>query len=259
VTAVIDNRFRATLGQGRCSIGISPGFPSPEIVEFCGLLGFDWVLVDAEHGALTIERCQALVRAAHGVGAGVLLRAPSAEPHLVSPYLDTGAFTVLIPHVSDARRARPAVDSCFYPPRGSRGVGTTTRAANYGVSQTAAEYLARANDLVMAIPMIEDMAGVANADEILRVPGVEAIVVGPGDLAASMGLPGQTNHPKVAAAVDAVIAKGKAAGRLVGTAAGTPQAAAAFIGKGVDFLLCNAIPLFADAARRFLSEIGASR
>jgi 4-hydroxy-2-oxoheptanedioate aldolase len=127
------------------------------------------------------------------------------------------------------------------------------------VSQTAAEYLARANDLVMAIPMIEDMAGVANADEILRVPGVEAIVVGPGDLAASMGLPGQTNHPKVAAAVDAVIAKGKAAGRLVGTAAGTPQAAAAFIGKGVDFLLCNAIPLFADAARRFLSEIGASR
>jgi 4-hydroxy-2-oxoheptanedioate aldolase len=174
---------------------------------------------------------------------------------MVTPYLDTGAFSVLIPHVGDARQARSAVEGCFYPPKGSRGVGSTTRAANYGTTQTAAEYLARANEVVMAIPMIEDEAGVANIDEILRVPGVEAIVVGPGDLAASMGHPGQLGHPDVASAVDAVIAKSKAAGVIVGTAAGTPAAGQAFIAKGVDFLLCNAIPLFAESARRFLREL----
>jgi 4-hydroxy-2-oxoheptanedioate aldolase len=256
VPAVIDNRFRKTLAKGRCSIGISPGFPSAEVVEFCALLGFDWVLVDAEHGALTIETCQTLVRAAHGAGAGVLLRTPSTEPHMVAPYLDTGAFSVLIPHVGDAQQARTAIDACFYPSRGTRGVGSTTRAANYGATQTAAEYLARANEIVMAIPMIEDMSGVTNIDDILRVPGVEAIVVGPGDLAASMGHAGQSGHPDVAAAVDTVIAKSKAAGRFVGTAAGTPAAGKAFIAKGVDFLLCNAVPLFAESARRFLGELG---
>jgi 4-hydroxy-2-oxoheptanedioate aldolase len=254
---MIDNRFRMTLGRGRCSIGIAPGFASAEFVEFCGLLGFDWVLVDAEHGALTIETCQSLVRAAHSAGAGVLLRAPSAEPHVVASYLDTGAFSVLIPHVTDARQAKAVLDACYYPPRGSRGVGTTTRAANYGVTQTPAEYLARANDIVLAVPMIEDMAGVTNIDEILRVPGVDAIVVGPGDLAASMGHPGQSGHPDVAAAVDAVIAKGKAARRFMGTAAGSPSVARAFMAKGVDFLLCSAISLFAESARRFLSDVRA--
>jgi 2-keto-3-deoxy-L-rhamnonate aldolase RhmA len=251
----IRNRFRETLRSGRCSLGVAPGFPSPELAEWCGLIGFDWVMVDAEHGGLTVDTAQTLVRAVHGASAGVLLRAPSADPHALLSYLDTGAFSVLIPHVGDARQAKAAVDACLYPPRGIRGVGTTTRAANYGVTQTPAEYLARANELVMPIPMIEDAAGAADIDAILAVPGVEAIVVGPGDLAASMGHPGQPAHPDVAAAVDAVIAKGKAAGRFVGTAAGTPAAARVFIAKGVDFLLCNALLLFADAARRFVTDV----
>lgn len=251
---MIRNRFRETLRSGRCSLGVAPGFPSPELIEWCGLVGFDWVMVDAEHGGLSVETCQTLVRAAEGAGAAAVVRLPSADPHVVLSYLDTGAFSVLLPHVGNERQARAAIEACFYPPRGSRGVGTTTRAANYGVTQTPAEYLARANEIVMPIPMIEDADGAANIESILGVPGVDAIVVGPGDLAASMGHPGQPAHPDVAAVVDAVIAKGKTAGRFVGTAAGTPAAARAFIGKGVDFLLCNAISLFTDAARRFVAD-----
>jgi 4-hydroxy-2-oxoheptanedioate aldolase len=251
---MIKNRFRQTLSRDRCSIGVHPGFLSAELVEFCGLLGFDWVFLDAEHGGLTVEVCQALVRAAHGAGAGVVVRVPSAEPHEVLPYLETGAYTLAIPHVYSADRAKAAAAACYYPPLGIRGAGSSTRAANYGLTQTAADYFARANQEVLLLPQIEDVDAVRNLDEILAVREVEALLVGPGDLAASMGYPGQATHPEVVAAVDAVIAKAKAAGKLVGTVAWTPAAVHSLRAKGVDFVLCSAPLMLSEAARRYLKE-----
>ena len=254
---MIRNVFREKLVPGRCSIGVFPGLLSEELVEFCGLLGFDWVFVDGEHGGVDAKTCQSLVRAAQAVGVGALVRVPSADPATILTYLETGAFAVTVPHINTPEQAQAAVTAGRYPPLGTRGAGSGTRAANFGLTQTPTEYFARANEQVMIVPLIEDIEAVTNIRAILEVPGVEAVLIGPGDLAATMGFPGGGGRAEVVAAVDRVIAEARATGRRVGTTAGTPAAAKALIAKGADFILCSALPLLADAGRRFLREVRA--
>ncbi|MBI4280411.1 MAG: host specificity protein [Armatimonadetes bacterium] len=250
---MIQNRFRQKLKAGQCSIGVIT-FPSPETVEFCGLLGFDWVFIDGEHNGIGVETCQTLVRAAHSVGMGVMVRVPNADPSTMLGYLETGAFTVTVPHIATAVRARAAVAAGRYPPLGIRGAGSGTRSANYGLTQTSSEYFAQANKEVLIVPQFEDAEAIERIDEILAVPEVEALLIGPGDLAASMGYPGQGGHPEVVKVVDMVIRKAKAAGKIVGTTAGTPAAVRALAAKNADFALCSANGIFGEAARKFLSE-----
>jgi 4-hydroxy-2-oxoheptanedioate aldolase len=249
------NLLRERLGRGRCAIGIYPGVVSAELVEFCGLLGFDWVFIDGEHGGVDVPTCSTLIRAADRVGIGSLVRVPSADPSVILGYLETGALAITVPHITNSDQARAAVAAGRYPPSGTRGAGSTTPAANYGLTQTAAEYFAQANEQVWILPQIEDAEAVKNIREILTVPGVEGIVVGPGDLAASMGLPGQPGHPEVMAAVHNVIAEARSARKHVGTVAGSPAAINALIAKGADFMMCSALALLADAGRRLLHEI----
>jgi 4-hydroxy-2-oxoheptanedioate aldolase len=251
------NVLREKIGRSRCAIGIYPGIVSPELVEVCGLLGFDWVFIDGEHGGVDTRACQELLRAADRAGAGTLIRVPSADPSVILGYLETGACAVTVPHITNSDQARAALAAGRYPPAGTRGAGSSTPAADYGLTQTATEYFARANEEVWILPQIEDADAVRNIREILAVPGVEGIVVGPGDLAASMGLPGQPGHPDVMKAVDAVFAEARSAKKHVGTVAATPAAMRAFIDKGADFMLCSALPMFASAARQFLSEVRA--
>lgn len=252
---VIRNLLREKLALGRAAIGVYPGIVSEELVEFCGLLGFDWVFIDGEHGGVDVRACQSLLRAAQRVGVATIVRVPSAEPSVILSYLETGAFSIAVPHINTPEQARAAVAACRYPPLGIRGAGSTTPAANYGLTQTPPEYFVRANDQVLTIPLIEDVEAVANAREILAVPGVDAILIGPGDLAASMGFLGQAGHPDVSAAVDRVIREARTAGKHVGTVAGSPAAMKALMGKGADFLMCSALALLADAGRRFLSDV----
>jgi len=169
-------------------------------------------------------------------------------------YLETGAFSVLVPHINSARDARAAVRAGCYPPRGTRGAGSGSRSANFGLTQTAAEYFDQAGRAALVVPQIEDVEAVEHLDEILAVPELEAVFVGPGDLSASMGYPGQSGHPEVRAVVDTVISKAKAASKLVGTTAGTPAAVKALAAKGADFVFCNALPMLADVTHRFLKD-----
>jgi len=256
---VIRNVFREKLALGRCAIGVYPGVVSEELVEFCGLLGFDWVFIDGEHGGVDPRTCQALVRAGHSTGLGTLVRVPSVDSSTILGYLETGAFTITVPHINTAEDTRAALSAGRYPPLGIRGAGSGSRSANFGLTQTSAEYFARANEHVLVIPQIEDIEAVTNVRAILAVPGIEAVLIGPGDLAASMGFPGQITRPEVTAAVDRVISEARSAGKHVGTIAGTPAAANALIAKGVTFIMCSALPLLADAARTFLREVNAKR
>ena len=251
---MIRNRFRQKLQPDRCTIGVGTTFVAPEFVEFCGFLGFDWIFVDGEHGGAGPDTCQMLVRAAHAADMGVLVRVPSADPAVILGYLETGAFSILVPHINTPDEARAAVSAGRYPPLGIRGAGSSTRAANYGLTQSSAEYFARANTEVLIIPQIEDVKAVENLDDILGLPEVEAVMIGPGDLAASMGYPGQGGHPEVVATVDKVISRARAAGRMIGTTAGTPAAVRNLRSKGVGFALCSAASMLAEAARRFLHD-----
>jgi 2-keto-3-deoxy-L-rhamnonate aldolase RhmA len=251
---MVENRFRKAISRGGCSIGINPGFVSPELVEFFGLVKFDWIFIDGEHMGVGPETCRDLVRAAHGVGVGALVRVPSAEPSVMLGYLETGAFSLLVPHINTAAEAKAAVRAGRYPPHGTRGAGSGSRSANFGLTQTPAEYFATASRETLIIPQVEDMEAVERLEEILGVPELEALFVGPGDLSASMGFAGQAQHPEVQAVVDRVIARAKAASKLVGTTAGSPAAVRRCAGMGVDFVFCSVLPMLANVTQRFLQE-----
>ena len=250
-----ENTLKRLIRAGRPAIGALTPFHHPEAVEFLGLLGFDFVFVDGEHGALSAELCQELMRAAQLRDVETIVRVPVNDPAVILGYLEAGALNIQVPHVNSAEDARRAVHAVRYPPQGIRGAGSSTRAADYGLRLGAAEYFARANEQTMVIPMIEEPAAVDQIDEIVAVEGLEAIFIGSGDLALTMGYPGQRGHPDVLAAIGRVHAAGRAAGIAVGGVGGDAAANSALIKQDYQFLLNSAGALFAAGCRTLLDGI----
>ncbi len=181
----------------------------PTVAEIIGPLGLDWALVDAEHSALDLQTLQTLMIALHDSPTVPLVRVPWNDFVFIKRVLDLGAEGVLVPHVSSAEESQEAVRACKYPPKGNRGAGPR-RPSGYGVREQ--EYLAEANERTIVLVMIETAAGVRNIDGILAVPGLDGIIVGPVDLAASMGLLPDFEHAEVRAAIETVVTRARAAG-----------------------------------------------
>jgi 2-keto-3-deoxy-L-rhamnonate aldolase RhmA len=247
------NRLREKLAEGRTLTGFLPHVPTPEFVEYCGLLGFDWVFIDGEHGGVSPHRCADLVRAADAVGIASIARVPHNEAAVILPYLETGVAGVIAPHVSDATDARRLVEACRYSPLGARGSSAGSRAANYGLTQTAAEYFAASHEHPLPIPLVEDRHGFERLAEIAAVPEIELVYLGPGDLAMSMGLPGQSTNPEVVQAMETAIALMVRSRKLVGTLATSGADAARLAGMGVTLVVVGTGGLFAAAGRDFLA------
>jgi 4-hydroxy-2-oxoheptanedioate aldolase len=252
---VRENKLKRLIREGRTAIGAATPFHDPEAVEFLGLLGFDFVFLDGEHGALSTERCQELIRAAQLRDVETIVRVPANDPAVILGYLEAGAWNIQVPHVNGGDEARRAVQAVRYPPLGIRGAGSSTRAADYGLRLGAAEYFARANEQSMVIPMIEEPAAVERIDEIVAVEGLEAIFIGSGDLALTMGYPGQRGHPDVLAAIDRVHRAARAAGIAVGGVGGDAAANNALIEQDYQFVLNSAGALFAAGCRTLLDGI----
>jgi len=241
------------LESGRSIICIGPSFPSPELVEFLGYLTFDAVFIDAEHGVIGPEKAQEMVRAANVVGMATMTRVPKNDPAVILSYLETGTKCVLVPHVTTAAEAQEAVRAAMYHPKGIRGSHSGTRAANYGVTQTGEEYFTRANRETAVAVMIEDVSAVENIEEIVSVPGVDACMLGPGDLSMSMGYPGQPNHPEVQAMVEQAFQKIRQAGVAAGTVAGDGAHVRRLFDHGYQMAIVSASVLLAGAARQLIS------
>lgn len=250
-----ENKLKRMFREKRLAVGASAPFYTPEAVEFLGLLGFDFVFIDGEHGPLSPDLCQAMVRAAELTGIEPVVRVPSGDPWVILSYLEVGALTVQVPHVNSADEAKRVVDAVKYPPVGNRGAGSTTRAAQYGLRLGAADYFAAANEQTLAIPMIEEPAGVENVKEIVRVPGLEALFIGSGDLALTMGFPGQRTHPPVLRAIERVRDAALAAGVPVGGVGGTAAANNELAKQGYRFSLNSGGALFAGGCIAFLEGI----
>jgi 2-dehydro-3-deoxyglucarate aldolase/4-hydroxy-2-oxoheptanedioate aldolase len=189
--------FRSRLRSRERLIGTLLTLGSSEIAEMVAILGFDWVWIDMEHTALTFERVQQLVQTIAG-RMGTIVRVPWNDPVEIKRALDLGCDGVLVPQVKTADEAKAAVAAAKYPPLGIRSVGIA-RAQQYGM--TLQDYVVKANDGACVLLQIEHVDAVPHLDEILSVPDVDGIVVGPYDLSASMGRPGQLADPDVAAAV----------------------------------------------------------
>ena len=178
------NTVKRLLQDGKPAIGTWLGLGSPLAAEWLAHLGFDWLNIEQEHGAIDITLTQSLLQAISTTEVIPLIRIPWKDPAYAKRALDAGAYGLFVPTINNRAEAELMVGAMKYPPAGFRGLGGSRRTL-YGGS----DYVQRANDEIMVILMIETAEGVRNADEILSVPGVDACFVGPNDLAASMGLP----------------------------------------------------------------------
>jgi 4-hydroxy-2-oxoheptanedioate aldolase len=209
--------------------------------------------VDAEHSPNGLESILAQLQAIHGYPIHTLVRPPVNDTVLIKQYLDLGVQNLLIPMVNSVAEAEAAVAATRYPPHGVRGVGSAlARAARWN---RVPDYLARASETISVTVQVESTAAVEAVEDILKVDGVDAIFVGPSDLAASMGLLGQQEHPGVRTAVEHCLAAAKSAGKPAGVNAFAPAAARAYLEAGADFILVGAdVALLARASEALAAE-----
>jgi 4-hydroxy-2-oxoheptanedioate aldolase len=209
------NNLKRRLLAGESALGTFLDISSPVVVEIAAAAGFDFVVVDTEHGPLTIENAEAIVRAAEAAGIGAVVRVRENDPPQIMRALDIGATGVQIPLISTGEDAERAAKSAKYAPLGMRGLHPATRAVRFGKEATPG-FTDRLNEETMVVIHIEGIEGVRNIDAILAVPHIDVIFIGPYDLSCSLGVPGQADHPQVKEAIRTVVEKANAAGKIVG-------------------------------------------
>jgi 2-dehydro-3-deoxyglucarate aldolase/4-hydroxy-2-oxoheptanedioate aldolase len=188
--------------------------PEPAVATILGNAGFDFVMVDVEHGPFTLTSLRACVEAFHGTGTPVVVRTASCGEVEIKQVLDLGVDGVMGPRVESAAEAETLVRAARYPPEGRRGVSRATRAARYGVDGVS--YVETANARIAVVAIIESGAGVANVEEIVAVPGLDGIMVGGDDLSADLGLFGRSDDVRLRDAVATVVRATLAAGLRIG-------------------------------------------
>lgn len=224
-------------GAGRAYAGMWVCSGSALVAEICAGSGLDWLLIDMEHAPNGLESVLAQLQAVAAYPITPLVRVPVNDPVIIKQVLDLGAQNLLVPMVETAADARAAVRAATYPPRGVRGVGSALgRAARWN---RVGGYLDDDATTVSVFVQIESAAAVERAEAIAG-SGVHGILAGPSDLAASMGLLGQQEHPDVVAAVEHCVAVGRRLGVPVGVNAFNPATARRYIDAGVSFILVGA-------------------
>ena len=248
----LKRRIRA----GETLIGVFSDLASPLAAELCGQAGFDWVVLDLEHGSATEADLLALLYAVETTPMTALVRAQSAERLRVGRALDLGAAGIMLPQLQSLEAVQEAVTFLRYPPAGQRGVALRTRGASMGALGHA-DVARVVNDRIVGIVQVENPAIVAAADAIAAMPEVDVVFVGPADLTHSLGIPGQFQDPTYQAALRTVVAAcrahGKAAGILIYDAAVLP----AHLELGFTFIGLGSEGLFVSAgARSMLAAAG---
>lgn len=248
------NRLKEKLLAGQPAFGVSVMFASPQVVEMVGKLGFDWVLIDCEHGGISPESVETMAMAAEASGITPIARPWKNSPDAILRVMDRGAMGVQVPHVNTGDDARKAVEAVKYHPQGSRGLAAGSRPANYGFGMAMSDYVARANRDTLVCVQLEEAEALDNLDEILRVEGVDVFFVGPSDLSQSMGYPGRADTPVVREAIDSAFARTVAAGKTPGSA-GNAQATLGYLEQGVRYLYTHFTTLLSAGSSGFLKAV----
>jgi 2-keto-3-deoxy-L-rhamnonate aldolase RhmA len=237
------NTFKQALNANRRQVGLWVTIAHQQIAEAAASCGFDWLLFDMEHSPSDLYDVGQQLLAVRGTPSAAIVRVPILDMAWIKRVLDAGAPNIMVPNVRNAQEARDAVAFTRFAPEGLRGVAGSTRAGNYGRYK---DYMARANDEIGLVLQIESQEALDNLDEICRVPGVDAVFIGPSDLAASLGYRGQASHPVVQAAIAQAFKVANAAGKAAGVLAGDGKAdhyfegGATMVGVGIDLYLMMA-------------------
>ncbi len=208
------NPFKAAIREGRFQLGLWVALASPYVAEAISASGYDWLLIDGEHGPNDIPLLAAQVRAVARSASHPMVRLPCGEAWMIKQILDAGAQTLLIPMVESVEQAKALVRAVRYPPHGMRGVGAALgRASEFS---RIGDYLETANEQICLLLQIESRAGLAALDDIAALDGVDGLFIGPSDLAADMGYLGQPGHPAVTEAITDAFARITKAGKARG-------------------------------------------
>jgi 4-hydroxy-2-oxoheptanedioate aldolase len=247
------NSLKHKLAAGQPATIVAPFAPSAGLVEFLGHLGFDGVFLDCEHGSSTWGEVEDMVRAADLAGYSSIVRVERNDPATITRALDRGASGVQVPHVNTAGEAAEVVQHAKFAPLGHRGWSGGRSA--FGVN--GAQFAAHANAETLVAIMLEESEALANLDDILRVDNVDVFFVAPGDLAQSMGHPGNIDHPAVQAAIDDALSRIRAAGRVSGALV-SPGDLDRYLDLGVQYVYVGLTALLTPAANEFVQRVRAS-
>jgi 2-dehydro-3-deoxyglucarate aldolase/4-hydroxy-2-oxoheptanedioate aldolase len=253
-----ENRTLARLRAGKAVFGCAMQcFRSVEIPRLFAAAGFDYVFIDMEHGGFNQETAQDLVAASVAAGITPVVRVAELLYSLVSRTLDVGAQGIVFPRVEDPEVLKEALSWMTYPPVGRRGYGVISPLLDYHGTPMQ-DVIPHLNANTMAVVQFETVTAIERADELLAVPGVDAIMVGPADLSVSLGVPGQFEHPKLISAVEGLVAKCKARGIAAGIHPRDAMLARRWVEMGMRFVTCsNEHGILLEGARSMVAQLRA--
>ena len=236
--AMTVNHFKKAAQAGERQLGAFMALADPVSAELMATTGFDWLLIDGEHGPNDIKSVMAQLQALAAYPVNAVVRMQDHNIADIKRVLDVGGQTLLIPMVESADQAKQLVQAVQYPPKGIRGMGGgLTRATRWG---SISDYLENADDNICLILQLESPEGIAELDAITNIDGVDAIFIGPADLAAAMGYIGQPAHPDVCKVVEEAIQRIYALGKPVGVYCGDQEQVKKYQSMGASFFLIGA-------------------
>jgi len=245
--------FRQRLKSGERLLGTMITLASAETAEVLASTGFDWFFLDNEHSPMEAVELQRVMQGAGSTPCAVRVSHSAEVP--IKKALDIGAAGIIAPQVNSAEQAAQVVSWAKYAPVGTRGVGIG-RAHGYGLKFQ--DYVSHANDEVAVIVQAEHVDAVNNIEAIARVPGVDAVLIGPYDLSASLGCLGEVTHPEVVAAIDRVTAACRTVNLPLGIFGLSAQAVQPYIERGYTLIVAGADTVFlGNAARQLLAQVKA--
>ncbi len=247
-----ENGLRKQLYDGKVLIGTMISLNSPQVVEIITDVGFDWLFIDAEHGAYGPLAVESLMQAA-GTQMPCLVRIPVHEECWIEKMLDVGASGIIVPEVNTVEQAKMVVNYAKYPPQGERGVGIA-RAQRYGVKFH--DYLAQANDHLVTVIQIEHVDAVRDVRTLAAVEGVDSLFVGPYDLSMSMGIPGQVDDPRIQESLVVTLEACREAGKVPGIFGIAPQTVQRYVDMGFTLVCVGVDAMYlSNAATNALKEL----
>ena len=231
---MVNKQLKERLKNGEIVLGTWNSIPSASLVNVIGTSGIDFVVIDAEHGPISMETAENLVRAADQSGISPIVRVPANDSHLILRALDIGAYGIQVPHISTKTEAVLAVKYSKYHPQGERGFSPFTRAGSYGIELE--EYANRANENTLVVLNVEGLEGLRNLKQIAGVPNIDVIFIGPFDLSQSMGKPGKIENPEVIKSIRHSVGIVKSKGLACGSFAHNSQYLDILISCGVQYI-----------------------
>ena len=249
------NVLKAKLAAGEPAFGCSIMIPSPQTVEMVGHAGFDWVLIDMEHGTIGLESAEFMIMAAETAGITPIVRPPSNSSADITAAMDRGAGGVQIPHINTVADARRAVAAVKFGPGNHRGLAAGSRPGRYGLAESMPEFVERSNAESLVCIQLEHSSAIDNVDALLDVDGVDVFFIGPSDLSQSMGYPGRPDAAPVKSAIEQTLSKIVAAGKTPGMPAASNNIDY-LSGKGVRYSYTHLPKLLLAGSVEFLRAAG---